>query len=388
MHPLPADAIYLDHNASSPLDPAVAGAMREYLTKSFGNPHSFEHAFGWAAGQAVEKARSEVAAAVGADPDEIVFTSGATEANNIAVLGICRALPRERRRILVSAIEHKAVLEPALAAKDLFGVEVEMLPVGEDGIVDMPRLRQALDGGVGFVSIMLINNEIGTRQPIEEIASTCREAGAIFHTDAAQALAVEDLDVQSLSVDLMSLSSHKAYGPMGIGALYVARDVPIRPAPLLFGGGQENGLRPGTVPTPLCVGFGAACSLLMNRRSSDRARLSALRARLLGRIVDGVPTATLVGDPIRRHPGNLSIRFANVEAERLIANLQPRIALSTGSACTSGTPEPSHVLTAVGLSVREAREVVRIGLGRFTTTSDVDAAAAIIVQAVAACVDA
>ncbi|SEG70924.1 cysteine desulfurase [Methylobacterium sp. 190mf] len=387
MPSLPPDAIYLDHNASTPLDPAVADVMHEYLTRSFGNPHSFEHAFGWAAGEAVEKARGEVAAAVGADPDEVVFASGATEANNIAILGICRALPRGRRRILVSAIEHKAVLEPAFAAKDLFGAVVEILPVNEDGIVDIPGLRHALEKGVGFVSIMLINNEIGTRQPIEEIASACREAGAILHTDAAQALAVEDLDVQSLGVDLMSLSSHKAYGPMGIGALYVARDLTIRPAPLLFGGGQENGLRPGTVPTPSCVGFGAACSLLMNRRSSDRVRLSALRTRLFDRIADGALSATLVGDPIRRHPGNLSIRFAGVEAERLIANLQPRVALSSGSACTSGTPEPSHVLTAIGLSVREAREVVRIGLGRSTTASDVDAAAANIVQAAAACVE-
>lgn len=387
MPSLPSDAFYLDHNASTPLDPTVADAMHGYLTRSVGNPHSFEHAFGWAAGEAVEKARGEVAAAMGADPDEVVFASGATEANNIAILGICRALPRERRRILVSAIEHKAVLEPAFAAKDLFGAEVEMLPVNKDGIVDIPRLRQELEKGAGLVSIMLINNEIGTRQPIEEIASICRETGVIFHTDAAQALAVEDLDVQSLGVDLMSLSSHKAYGPMGIGALYVARDVPIRPAPLLFGGGQENGLRPGTVPAPLCVGFGIACSLLMHRRSSDRVHLSALRARFLNRIADGAPFATLVGDPIRRHPGNLSIRFAGVEAERLIANLQPRIAVSSGSACTSGTPEPSHVLTAIGLTVREAREVVRIGLGRATTTSDVDAAAASIVQAAAACID-
>ena len=366
----PATGVYMDYQATTPTDPRVVAAMQPYWSELYGNPHSADHAFGWDADSAVEMARSQIAAAIGADPDEIIFTSGATEANNLAVLGIARA-SRVRRRIVVSAIEHKCVLAAARAAAEE-GSEVVTGPVTADGIVDVARLVELIDDRVAIVAVMTANNEIGSFQPLRVIADRCAAVGAVFHTDAAQALSVLPLDVAQLGVDLMSLSSHKAYGPKGIGALYVRRGLEMRPRPLLHGGGQEAGLRAGTLPTPLCVGFGEACRILTDERDGDVPRVAALRDRLLRQLREAVPGIEVNGTLGARHPGNLNLRFPGIDASVLLQNLHPHVAASTGSACTSGQPEPSHVLRAIGLTTAEANASIRLSLGRFTTEGEID----------------
>lgn len=270
------EAVYLDYQATTPADPRVIEAMQPYWSAVYGNPHSADHAFGWKADAAVEAARAEIAGLIGADPDEIVFTSGATEANNLAILGITRGAPPPRRRIVISAIEHKCVIAAARAAAHE-GYAVTVVPVGADGIIDVGAISATLDDQVAIVSVMTVNNEIGTIQPIEQIGELCRSRGIIFHTDAAQALSFLEIDVDKFNVDLMSLSAHKIYGPKGIGALYVRRDSKIRPKPIIHGGGQELGLRSGTVPTPLCVGFGEACRIIRMEEGSMNAPLSDMR---------------------------------------------------------------------------------------------------------------
>ena len=373
--------IYMDYQASTPADPRVVEAMQPYWSIMYGNPHSADHAFGWNADAAVEVAREQVAALIGADADEIVFTSGATEANNLAVLGIARGSPPERRRIVVSAIEHKCVLAAARAAAEE-GFEVITVPVGADGIVDPRAVAAVVDERVALVSVMAVNNEIGTVQPLHEIAELCAAAGVVFHTDAAQALSVLPIDAGRLGADLISLSGHKAYGPKGIGALYVRRGAPVRPRPIIHGGGQEGGLRSGTLPTPLCVGFGAACHILTDERDSEVRRVRMLRDRFLVRLREVAPGLRVNGDLASRHPGNLNARFPTLDAELLLQRLQPGLAASTGSACTSGQPEPSHVLRAIGLSQEQAESSVRFSIGRFTTDTDIEAAAIILNAAV------
>lgn len=370
----PGGGIYMDYQATTPADPRVVETMRPYWSTIYGNPHSADHAFGWEADAAVEAARAQIAALIGADTDEIVFTSGATEANNLAVLGTARASPPARRRIVVSAIEHKCVLASARAAAD-DGFDVVMAPVGTNGIIDLDTLASLIDSRVALVSVMAVNNEIGTVQPLTEIAALCAAAGVVFHTDAAQALSVLPLDVSTIGADLMSLSAHKAYGPKGIGALYVRRSLPVKPKPIIHGGGQEGGLRSGTLPTPLCVGFGEACRILAQDRDRDCARARILRDRFLARLLEQVSGLTVNGDFDARHPGNVNLRFPSVDASLLLQNLHPNVAASTGSACTSGLPEPSHVLRAIGLSSVDANASVRFSIGRFTTSDDVDRAA-------------
>jgi cysteine desulfurase len=372
--PCHVGGIYMDYQASTPADPRVVEAMQPYWSVMYGNPHSTDHAFGWNADAAIEIARAQVAALIGADADEIIFTSGATEANNLAVLGIARASPPERRRIVVSAIEHKCVLAAARAAAEE-GFDVVTVPVGAGGIVDPDALAAVVDASVALVSVMAVNNEIGTVQPLREIAAICEAAGAVFHTDAAQALSVIPIDVTTLSADLMSLSAHKAYGPKGMGALYVRRGLRIRPKPIIHGGGQEGGLRSGTLPTPLCVGFGEACRILAEERGGDAKRIRILRDRFLAELRKGVPGLTVNGDQATRHPGNLNLLFPSIDASLLLQNLHPNVAASTGSACTSGQPEPSHVLRAIGLSSEDANASIRFSVGRFTTEGDVDQAA-------------
>ena len=366
--------IYLDYQASTPADPRVVEAMQPYWSVMYGNPHAADHAFGWNADAAIEIARAQVAALIGADADEIVFTSGATEANNLAVLGIARASPPERRRIVVSAIEHKCVLAAARAAAEE-GFEVVTVPVGTDGIVDPRALAAVVDERVALVSIMAVNNEIGTVQPLCEIAAICEASRVVFHTDAAQALSVIPIDVTTFSADLMSLSAHKAYGPKGMGALYVRRSLHIRPKPIIHGGGQEGGLRSGTLPTPLCVGFGEACRILADERDGDVKRIRILRDKFLAELWKRVPGLTVNGDRAARHPGNLNLLFPSIGASLLLQNLHPNVAASTGSACTSGQPEPSHVLRAIGLSPEDANASIRFSIGRFTTEDDIDQAA-------------
>jgi cysteine desulfurase len=377
------NAIYLDHQATTPVDPRVLEKMLPHLGQRFGNPHSSEHAFGWAAANAAAEAAAQVARLIGADPDEIVFTSGATEANNLALLGIGRkAAAGGRKRIVVSAIEHKCVLAAARALSEHYGFTVEHVGVDRAGRVDLEALQRMVGPDVLMVSVMAVNNEIGVVQDIEEIAAIARDAGALFHCDAAQAPLAVDLDVSAAAVDLVSLSAHKMYGPKGIGALFIRRGLEERIEPLIYGGGQQNGLRSGTVPVALCVGMGAAAALLSTAEAgTEREALARKRdrfARLLGQrwqIALNGPAAA------QRHPGNANIRFEGFAAPDILGALQPRLAASTGAACTSGTPEPSHVLRAIGLSGDEADSSIRFSLGRDTTDEDVDQAVVLINEA-------
>lgn len=376
----PEHGVYMDHHASTPLDSRVLDAMMPYLANGFGNPHSTDHGYGWQADAAIERARTAVAAAIGADPDEIVFTSGATEANNLALIGAARAASPTRRRVVVTAIEHKCVLSAARSLRE-DGFDVIMVPVEPSGVVDLVAMAKAIDERTAIVSVMAVNNEVGSVQPIEAVADLCAAAGALFHSDAAQGLSAVRLDVNELGVDLMSLSGHKAYGPKGIGALYVRAQARARLRPIMFGGEQQNGLRPGTLPTFLCVGLGEACGILDHNRDGEVVRIAALRDDLLRRLTEAEPALRVNGTVADRHPGNLNIRVPGLEADVVLAFARPRLAASTGSACTSGIPEPSHVLRAMGLDAAAASESIRIGLGRGTDEHDVAEAAEALAEA-------
>lgn len=380
----PATAIYLDFQASTPVDPSVADSMCEWLRRGRGNPHSAEHAFGWAAREAVERARESVAALVHTDAQDIVFTSGATEANNLALFGVAARAPEGRDTILVSAIEHASVLEPARALQGQ-GMRIVELPVDQEGRVQLDVLDCMLSNRVLLVSVGAVNNEIGTIQDLKAIGERCRAAGALLHTDAAQALSACGLPLGTLPVDLASLSSHKAYGPGGIGALYVAPGHETRLSPQILGGAQQRGLRAGTLPTALCVGFGQACEILASTGTIERARIALLRDHLWQLLKAAIPGVTLNGPPdsSARHPGNLNVAFGQLDARDIVQWLQPGLACSTGSACHSGSEEPSHVLSAIGNDERRARSSVRLSLGRQTTSNDVERAAALIELAVA-----
>jgi cysteine desulfurase len=363
--------IYLDYHATTPCDPRVLDEMLPWFTQKFGNPGSVTHAFGREAAEAVERARAQLAALIGAEPREIVFTSGATESNNLAVKGAAH-FHREfgKGHILTLATEHKCVLE-SCAALAREGFRVTYLPVGPGGLVDLARLEAALDERTALVSVMAAHNEIGVIQPLAEIAGLCRAHGALFHTDAAQAVGKIPLDVAKSGIDLLSISGHKLYGPKGIGALYVRRRPRARIAPLFDGGGQERGLRSGTLPTPLCVGLGAAAALAQAEMADEAQSLLGLRRRFLAGIRARLPDAVLNGDPDRRLPGNLNLSFPGVPAPDLMAAC-PALALSSGSACTAAELEPSYVLRALGVPDALAAASIRIGLGRFTTAAEVD----------------
>lgn len=377
-----AHGVYMDYQASTPLDPRVFAAMRAYFegAAGLGNPHAADHAYGWDADAAIERARNQIASLIGADSDEVIFTSGATEANNLALLGAARAALPARREIVVSAIEHKCVLAVGRALVDE-GFALRVAPVRPDGMIDVDELARLIGRNTAIVSVMAVNNETGVTQPIAQVGKLCRAAGALLHSDAAQALAVEPIEVDSWNVDLLSLSAHKAYGPKGIGALYVRRERRSQMRPIMFGGGQEDGLRPGTLATPLCVGFGAACQILSGERETEIERTRRLRDRLLDQLRADLPDLEVNGTLISRHPGNLNIRVPGIEAELLLAAARPKLAAATGSACTSGTTEPSHVLIAMGLSGAQAAESVRLSLGRLTRDEDVDAAASALAAA-------
>lgn len=374
--------VYMDYQASTPLDPRVFAAMRPYFegAAGLGNPHAADHAYGWDADAAINRARDQIASLIGADSDEVIFTSGATEANNLALLGAARAALPDRREIVVSAIEHKCVLAVGRTLVDE-GFALRVAPVRPDGMIDVDELARLIGRNTAIVSVMVVNNETGVTQPIAQVGKLCRAAGALLHSDAAQALAVEPIEVDSWNVDLLSLSAHKAYGPKGIGALYVRRERRSQLRPIMFGGGQEDGLRPGTLATPLCVGFGAACQILSDERETEIERTRRLRDRLLDQLRAELPDLEVNGTMISRHPGNLNIRVPGIEAELLLAAARPKLAAATGSACTSGTTEPSHVLIAMGLSGAQAAESVRLSLGRLTRDEDVDAAASALAAA-------
>jgi len=375
--------VYMDYQASTPLDLRVFAAMRPFFesTMGLGNPHAVDHAYGWDADAAISRARDQVASLIGSDSDEVIFTSGATEANNLALLGAARAAASSRREIIVSAIEHKCVLAVARALVDE-GFTLHVVPVTPDGVVDLDALARLIGSNTALVSVMAVNNETGVVQPVARIGELCRSAGALFHSDAAQALAVARIDVDSWNVDFLSLSSHKAYGPKGIGALYVRRQRRLQLRPIMFGGGQEDGLRPGTLPTPLCVGFGAACQILASEREAEIKRTHRLRDRLLEQLRAEIPDLEVNGTLIDRHPGNLNVRVPGIEAELLLAAARSKLAAATGSACASGTTEPSHVLTAMGLSGAQAAESIRLSFGRLTREEDVNAAALTFAKAV------
>ncbi len=380
-HAFPGDRantppIYLDNQSTTRLDPRVLEAMLPYFTEHFGNPHSTSHVYGRIAAEAIERARGKIAALIQADPREIVFTSGATEANNLAIKGaahFARAHPqgaRPRDHIVTLATEHKCVLE-SCAQLEREGFAVTYLPVEPNGLVALDKLAAALTERTLLVSVLAAHNEIGVIQPLGAIGELCRSKGVLFHTDAAQAVGKIPLDVEAMHIDLMSISGHKIYGPKGVGVLYVRRRPRVRLLPLIDGGGQERGLRSGTLPTPLCVGLGHAATLAAAEMTEEAARLRGLSDRLYQGLERRVPGLGLNGDAKRRLAGNLNLTFPGIEALALIEAC-PTIAISTGSACTSATVEPSYVLRALGLSDALANSAIRIGLGRFNTAADVD----------------
>lgn len=371
--------IYLDNQSTTRVDPRVLEAMLPYFTEHFGNPHSTSHAYGRAAAEAIERARGEVAALIHADPREIVFTSGATEANNLAIKGaahFARAHPHSgqiRDHIVALQTEHKCVLE-SCAELEREGFAVTYLPVEPDGLVSLAALEGALSERTLLVSVMAAHNEIGVIQPLAEIGALCRSRGVLFHTDAAQAFGKIPLDVEAMKIDLLSISGHKIYGPKGVGGLYIRRRPRVRLLPLIDGGGQERGLRSGTLPTPLCVGLGRAAAIAGAEMAEETERLRLLRGGLLRDLVRRVPGLRVNGDLEHRLPGSLNLSFPGVPALALIEAV-PSVAISTGSACTSASVEPSYVLRALGLPDALANGSIRIGLGRFTTAAETDFAA-------------
>jgi cysteine desulfurase len=374
--------IYLDHHATTPLDPRVLDAMRPYLHEDFGNPASSTHVFGWRAEAAVEIARESLARSIGAaDPREIVFTSGSTESDNLALKGVVRGYADRGDHLITSRIEHPAVLDTCDWLEGE-GRRVTRLEVDGHGFVDPAAVAQAIDERTVLVSVMAANSEIGTIQPLEAIGRICRERGVLFHTDAAQAIGKIPFDVERLQVDLASFSAHKMYGPKGVGALYVRRRRPrLRLEPLLHGGGHEFGLRSGTLPVPLIVGFARALELCLEGLDAEAQRLALLRDRLLERLEKGLEGVHLTGPRQHRLPGNLHVCFEGVEADRLLPQLK-EVALSTGSACASASGEPSHVLAALGLPEAWLKTGLRMGLGRSNSEDEIERVADCLVEAV------
>lgn len=380
--PRPNRPVYLDNQATTRCDPRVLQAMLPFFSEEYGNPHSAEHVMGHRAEAAVETARGQVAKVLRADSKEVIFTSGATEANNIAIKGAARFAAQqgsERRRIVTVQTEHKCVVESVvdLAAE---GFEPVFLPVRPDGLLEPEVLREALATPTLLVSIMAVNNETGVVQDIPGLAAIVKDAGALFHTDLAQAIGKIPVDMTAWKVDLASVSGHKIYGPKGIGALYVRRRPRVRIAPLFSGGGQERGLRSGTLPTPLIVGLGEACALAEADLRDDAQRIGEFRGSLQDRLTAGIPGVRVNGSLQARIPGNLNLTFPAAAAQALMEAL-PDLCVSTGSACSSAQIEPSYVLRALGLSDEEAARTLRIGIGRFTSAADIDYAAAALIAA-------
>ncbi|RHZ64099.1 hypothetical protein Glove_326g84 [Diversispora epigaea] len=362
--------IYLDMQATTPTDPRVLDAMMPYFTQQYGNPHSRTHAYGWEAEKAVEKAREYVADIIGADPKEIIFTSGATESNNMSLKGVARFYKSSKKHIITTQIEHKCVLDSCRVLGEE-GFDVTYLPVKTTGLIDLDVLAESIRPDTAIVSIMTVNNEIGVTQPIEEIGRICRSKKVFFHTDAAQAVGKIPIDVNKMNVDLMSISGHKIYGPKGIGALYVRRKPRVRLEAIQSGGGQERGLRSGTVPTPLVVGIGEACRIAKEEMKYDTERVRKLSQRLINGITSKVKDVVRNGDQNAVYPGCVNLSFAYIEGESLLMALKD-IALSSGSACTSASLEPSYVLRALGADDDMAHSSIRFGIGRFTTEQEID----------------
>ena len=365
--------VYLDNHATTQTDPRVVEAMLPYFNKSFGNPHSGSHYYGWEAADAVELARGQVADSIGASPEEIYFTSGATEANNIALKGATRFYREKKNHIITCVTEHPCILDSAhdLASE---GTRVTFLEVGSDGLIDLDNLKDAITDDTLLVSVMTVQNEIGTVQPIAEIGELCHQHEVLLHTDAAQALGKMSLDVKAMNVDLMSITGHKVYGPMGCGALYLTKKPRVKIKPLFSGGGQEKSIRPGTLPAPLCVGFGKTCELAAIEVEGEAKHLRQMRDELLATLNNNLFGVHVNGGMKQRIPGNLNISVEGVDAESLMVSL-PDLAVSSGSACTSALAKASYVLDAIGLTTDLAESSLRIGLGRFTLQEEVNYAA-------------
>lgn len=372
--------IYLDYQSTTMVDPQVLEAMIPYFTQKFGNPHSRSHSFGWEAEQAVEEARASVAKLIGASAKEIVFTSGATESNNLAIKGAAYFNHKEKNHIITIATEHKCVLD-ACRHLQQEGFEITYLPVKEDGLVDLDLLQKSIKSTTSLVSIMMTNNEIGVIQPIKEIGKICRERGVLFHTDAAQAFGKSPINVEEMNIDMLSISAHKIYGPKGVGALYVRRKPRVRIEPIINGGGQERGMRSGTLPTALIVGLGKAAEIAHTNMHQESKRVEILGKYFYNRVINEIPDTNLNGSKESRYWGNLNISFAYVEGESLILAIKD-LAVSSGSACTSASLEPSYVLKALGVEEELAHTSIRFGIGRFTTQEEIDYAADLLKKAV------
>ena len=366
----PGRPIYLDMQATTPVDPRVLDAMLPFYIGDYGNPHSRTHAYGWTTAEAVENARKQVAGLIGADEKEIVFTSGATESNNLALKGAARfSRTKGKTHIVTTQTEHKCVLDTCRRLQE-DGFTVTFLPVKPNGLVDLPTLEAALQPSTCLVSVMAVHNEIGVIQPLKAIGELCRRKGVLFHTDAAQATGKIPIDINDLCIDLMSISGHKIYGPKGIGALYVRRKPRVRLEAQINGGGQERGFRSGTLAPPLVVGIGAACRIAQQEMKNDRAHIAALSKQLYEGVMKDIPEVHLNGDRDSRYEGNWNFSFEYVEGESLLMGLKA-VALSSGSACTSASLEPSYVLRALGVDPGLSHTSLRIGIGRFTTEAEV-----------------
>lgn len=373
------DMIYLDYQATTPMDPRVLETMMPFFTEKFGNPHSRSHSYGWDAEHAIDDARKQIAELINGDPREIVFTSGATEANNLAIKGVAEFYKDKKNHIVTLQTEHKCVLDTCRHLERR-GFKVTYLPVKSNGLVDLEVLKAALTDQTSLVSVMAVNNEIGVIQPIAEIGKICRERGIFFHTDAAQAFGKIPLDVIAQHIDLMSISAHKIYGPKGIGALFVGRKPRVRLEAMIDGGGQERGMRSGTLPTPLIVGFGKAAQIAGQEMESETKRLKKMRNRLLEALTE-IPEVYLNGDLEQRIASNLNLSFSCIEGESMIGEIK-QLAVSSGSACTSESLEPSYVLRALGVDEELAHTSIRIGIGRMTTEEEIEEAIVIIKKAI------
>src|ERR1051326_7641036 len=372
--------IYLDNHATTPVDPRVLEAMLPFFNSRFGNAASNSHSFGWEAAAAVEKARRQIAACIGATPQEIVFTSGATESNNLALKGVAEGCSEKGDHIITAVTEHKAVLDSCKHLEKI-GCRVTYLPVGQDGLIDLGQLKDAFTDRTILVSIMAANNETGVLQPIEEIGRLCRDRGVLFHSDAVQALGKVPLDVNRANLDLASLTAHKLYGPKGCGALYVRQNTTAQLVALIDGGGHENGLRSGTLNVPGIVGFGKTCEIAQKELPEESCRVGGLRNRLRDALTSALDQVTINGSMQHRLPGNLNMSFLEVDGETLLTGLND-VALSSGSACSSGKTHASYVLKALGLSDEAAGSAIRFGIGRFNTEAEIDYVAGRIIDLV------
>lgn len=370
----------MDMQATTPMDPRVLDAMMPQLCSYYGNPHSRSHAYGWESEEAVEHARNQVAELIGADPREVIFTSGATESNNVAIKGVAKFYQAKKRHIITAQTEHKCVLDSCRYLEGE-GFRVTYLPVASNGVISLGELEAAMTPDTSLVSIMAVNNEIGVKQPLKEIGEMCRARKIFFHTDAAQAVGKVPVDVNELNVDLMSISGHKIYGPKGVGVLYVRRRPRVRIEPLFSGGGQERGMRSGTLPHTLVVGMGAACEVARTEMAYDSQHVGMLSQRLINGMNSQLDYVIRNGDPEQCYNGCVNLSFAYVEGESLLMAMKD-IALSSGSACTSASLEPSYVLRAIGSDEDLAHSSIRFGIGRFTTEEEVDFTVAKCVQSV------